>query len=126
MKGMVIIMPKKDNRLIIYEKVNKMIIYSKNLLIKYPKSERFDLCTDIKQTLYKILRETIYAWKINDLKERTRILNNIDLELIFLKSLVRISYEFKYITEKNFLVWSENIAEIGKMIGGWIKTCQKG
>ena len=119
-------MPKKDNRLIIYEKVNKMIIYSKNLLIKYPKSERFDLCTDIKQTLYKILRETIYAWKINDLKERTRILNNIDLELIFLKSLVRISYEFKYITEKNFLVWSENIAEIGKMIGGWIKTCQKG
>ena len=44
-------MPKKDNRLIIYEKATNLIIYSKNLLNKYPKSERFDLCADIKNTL---------------------------------------------------------------------------
>ena len=29
-------MPKKDNRLIIYEKVTNLIIYSKGLLNKYP------------------------------------------------------------------------------------------
>lgn len=46
-------MPKKDNRLIIYEKTTNLIIYSKNLLNKYPKSERFDLCADIKNTLYQ-------------------------------------------------------------------------
>ena len=23
------------------------------------------------------------------------------------------------------MVWNEKIAEIGKMIGGWMKTCQK-
>ena len=52
-------MPKKDNRLIIYEKINNLIFYSKNLLQKFPKSERFDLCTDIKNELYNILRKVI-------------------------------------------------------------------
>ena len=118
-------MPKVDNRLVIYEKINKLIIYSKNLLNKYPKSERFDLCTDIKQNLYEILKQTIYAWKIIDNKERIKILKKIDVDLVVLKSLIRVSYEFKYITEKNFGVWSEKVTEIGKMVGGWTKTCQK-
>ena len=119
-------MPKVDNKLIIYEKMNKLIVYSKTLLIKYPKSERFDLCTDIKQNLYENLKLVIYAWKIQDSKERIKILNKIDIELIVLKSFIKISYDFKYITEKNFVVWSEKVSEIGKMIGGWIKACQKG
>lgn len=119
-------MPKVDNRLIIYEKINKLIVHSKKLLVKYPKSERFDLCADIKQNLYEILRLVILAWKTQNSKERLEILNRIDIELIVLKSLIKISYEFKYITEKNFVVWSERVSEIGKMIGGWIKTCQKG
>lgn len=54
-------MPKKDNRLIIYEKTTNLIIYSKNLLNKYPKSERFNLCADIKNTLYPKIELIIFA-----------------------------------------------------------------
>ena len=25
----------------------------------------------------------------------------------------------------NYMVWNEKISEIGKMVGGWLKTCQK-
>lgn len=55
-------MPKVDNRLVIYEKINKLIIYSKNLLNKYPKSERFDLCTDMNlgSNIAEILKEVYY------------------------------------------------------------------
>ena len=28
------------------------------------------------------------------------------------------------ITDKNYMTWSNKISEIGKMLGGWIKTCQ--
>lgn len=119
-------MSKKDSRLIIYEKMNKLIFYSKNLLQKYPKSERFDLCTDIKQNLYEILRNVIWAWKEKNNIKRIDILNKIDVELYVLKTLTRLSYEYKYITSKNYMVWNEQISEIGKMVGGWLKTCQKG
>lgn len=47
-------MSKIDDRLVIYQKFTNLIYYSKNLLNKYPKSERFDLCSDIKMYCIKI------------------------------------------------------------------------
>lgn len=118
-------MAKKDSRLIIYEKITKLIIYSKNLLNKYPKSERFDLCTDIKNTLYQCLEQVMYALKAKNNSERIIYLTNADVKLYVLKTLTRMSYEFQYITPKNYMTWDNHIIEIGKMIGGWMKTCQK-
>ena len=118
-------MPKKDNRLITYEKMNNLICYSRNLLVKFPKSERFDLCVDIKNTLYESLKNIIFAWKEYKNEEKLKYLKKIDIDLVFLKSLILLSYKCKYITQKNFMVWNENVSEIGKLIGGWIKTCQK-
>ena len=117
-------MPKKDNRLIIYEKTSNLIIYTKNSLKKYPKSERFDLCADIKNILYQVIEMIIFAWKEKNAIERIKILNKIDSKLYLLKTLVRLSYEFKYITDRNYMTWNEHISEIGKMVGGWIKSCQ--
>ena len=54
-------MPKKDNKIITYEKINNLIFYTDNLLKKYPKCERFNLCTDIKNLIYECLRNVIYA-----------------------------------------------------------------
>lgn len=118
-------MPKKDSRLIVYEKINILILYSKNLLQKFPKSERFDLCTDIKNELYTVLRKSILAWKQQDIEIKKQNLNEIDIELYVIKSMIKLSYEYKYITEKNYMVWNEKVDEIGKMIGGWLKSCQK-
>ena len=111
-------MPKVDNRLVIYQKFTNLIYYSKNLLNKYPKSERFDLSSDI--------RNIIFAWKAYDNNEKLRYLRQIDVDLLVLKSLITISYKYQYITQKNYMVWNEHISEIGKLVGGWIKSCQKG
>ena len=117
-------MSKKDERLIIYEKIINLIFYSKNLLKKYPKSEHFDLCVDIKQSLYYMERQIIFAWKESDNIKKKAFLKNADVELYVLKTNVRISFLNKYISEKNFMVWSEKITEIGRIVGGWIKKCQ--
>ena len=91
-------MPKVDNRLVIYQKFTNLIYYSKNLLNKYPKSERFDLCSDIKNVLYKNLRNIIFAWKAYTNQEKLKYLRETDVDLIFLKSLITISYN--HITNK--------------------------
>ena len=87
---------------------------------------RFDLCNDIKNILYNTLRNTIFAWKEYSTQEKLKYLKTIDIDLVVLKSLVMISYKYQYISQKNYMVWSEYIGEIGKLIGGWIKSCQKG
>ena len=88
-------MPKKDSKLITLEKMNNLIFYSLNLLKKFPKSERFDLCNDIKNTLYTILKLLIYAWKEFKKTEKLKYLNRADIELQFLKTLILISYSEK-------------------------------
>ena len=118
-------MAKIDNRLLTYQKMVNLIYYSKNLLKKYPKSERFDLCSDIKNILYNALRNIIFAWKEYKTEDKLKYLRIVDVDLIVLKSLITISYKYQYITQKNYMVWSEHVSEIGKLIGGWIKSCQK-
>lgn len=118
-------MAKKDTRLIIYEKMNELIFYSKNLLNKYPKSERFDLCADIKNILYSILSDIIWAWKEFSNEDKAKYLKKVDVNLIVLKSYVTLSYRYKYISQKNYMVWNEYISEIGKLIGAWLKSCQR-
>ena len=113
-------MAKRDSRLIIYEKIDELLFYSKNLLNKYPKSERFDLCTDIKKSCYEMLRLTMYAWKTKEKNKQLEYLEDCDIELAVLKNLVRVSYKLQYINDKNYMTWSEKLSEIGKMLGGWI------
>lgn len=118
-------MAKKDNKIITYEKINNLIFYTDNLLKKYPKCERFNLCTDIKNLIYECLRNVIYAWKEFENEKKLTYLKKVDVDLVVLKTFILISYKYKYITQKNFMVWTEQVTEIGKLIGGWIKSCQK-
>lgn len=118
------LMPQKNEKLLIYEKLVDLLKYSKNLLNKYPKSERFDICTDIKRYIYDSIEISLYAWRETDKKKRYEYLNKLDIKLFTLKALVRISLDSKYISIKNFMVWNEKIGEIGKMVGGWMKKCQ--
>ena len=118
-------MPKKDDKLIVYEKFVMLIYYSKNLLNKFPKSERFDLCADIKQILYKDIRHILYAWKEYNNSEKLKHLRAVDIDLMVLKALIRIAYKYQYISQKNYMTWNENVSEIGRLIGGWMKVCPK-
>jgi hypothetical protein len=67
----------------------------------------------------------MYAIKAKDDDERYKYLKDADVQLYVLKTLTRLSFEFKYITSKNYMVWDNHITEIGKMVGGWLKKCQK-
>jgi hypothetical protein len=35
-----------------------------------------------------------------------------------------MAYKMQYINFKKYQLWTARLDEIGRMIGGWIKTCQ--
>jgi hypothetical protein len=49
-------------------------------------------------------------------------LEDLDIELDLLRELVSESFESKLINVHKYEVWSRYINEIGKMIGGWIRS----
>ena len=118
--------PKKtESKLLIYQKYADVIDYGYNLLVKYPKTEKYALSSSIRNSMFVTLRLILYANKIADKYARIKILNKIDAEISMQGFYVRFSYKQRYISSKNYLEWSKRLEEIGKILGGWIKSCLK-
>ncbi len=111
--------------LMIYKQYIELIDYTLMILKKYPKSERFSIVNDIKDSTYNGIKNIIIANKEYNKSKRIIILNNIDNNLKFLKVLIRISYKQRYISSKNYSSWSKKITNINNLLYGWIKACLK-
>ncbi|MGI6329960.1 MAG: four helix bundle protein [Bacilli bacterium] len=98
-----------------------MIYYAYDLLLKYPKSERFALVVDIKNIIYEGMRDVIKIQKELDYGVKIKYLHELDVNLKLLKVFVRLSFKRKYISEKNYEVWSRHITHISNLMGGLIK-----
>lgn len=116
--------PKKtESKLLIYQKYVDLIEYGYKLLIKYPKYEKYALVSEIRRNMYQSLKYILYANKIANKYNRLDILNRLDAEIAMQSFLVRFSYKNKYINTSNYYEWSKRLEEIGKILGGWIKSC---
>jgi four helix bundle protein len=105
--------------LIIYQKTYESLKYAYVALKQFPKSEKFSLASDIRESYYKLIRLIIEA---NRKTKKLTDLYALDTELVFLKSIVHLSFEMKFIDVKKYEVLSKQLVEIGKILGGWIKS----
>lgn len=122
---------KKENEtktvedLIIYKQFIELIYYTENILMKYPKCERFALASTIKNTTYEAMRYVIDAYKEYNREQKITYLNKLDTTLKMIKVMVRVSYKKKYINPKNYAAWGKKLANLGNLLGGWMKSCLK-
>ena len=112
-----------ESKLLIYQKYVDLIEYGYKLLIKYPKYEKYALVSEIRRNMYQSLKYILYANKITNKYNRLDILNILDAEIATQSFFVRFSYKNKYINTSNYYEWSKRLEEIGKILGGWIKSC---
>ena len=99
-----------------------MMAYGYSALAQYPKSEKFALVVDIKRCMDKILERVIEAQK-KYYKKTT--LQELDVEVTKLKAYLRLSHEMQFLPTKKYELWSARVVEIGKMLGGWIKSVKQ-
>lgn len=91
-------------------------------LQKFPKAEKFSLCQEIKQTFYRILRNTMLANATRRGEIRVERYREVDGDLKLLLILFGIAREQKYITEKKTLQLQERVSELGRITGGLLKA----
>lgn len=96
-----------------------MIKYGYGALAQFPKSEKFALAADIKHCLDIILERVIEASK-KYYKKTT--LQELDVEVAKLKAYLRLSQSLGFLPFKKYEIWSGMAIEIGRMVGGWIKS----
>lgn len=103
----------------VLQKIFDMMQYGYGALAQYPKSEKFALVTDIKRSMDTMLERAIEAQK-KYYKKTT--LQELDVEIMKLKAYLRLSHELGFLPIKKYEVWSDKVVEIGKMLGGWLKS----
>ncbi|MGI6691114.1 MAG: diversity-generating retroelement protein Avd [Christensenellales bacterium] len=108
-----------SQELMILQKVMDMMEYAYQALQQYPRYERFALVTDIKRTMDTMLERIIEAQK-KYYKKTT--LQDLDVEIAKLKAYLRLSHQLRFLPTKKYEVWSGMVVEIGKMLGGWLKS----
>ena len=116
---------KKPGNLGIYEKYIDLVIYTNDIIRKFPKSEKFALVDEIKKATYVGLRNLMYAIKTYDKDDKIRFLREIDINMAILRVHVRLAARYKYISETNYEAWSSKITTVCNMLGAWITACQK-
>lgn len=108
----------------ILQKVYDMILYGNQCLNQFPKSEKYALAAEIKQSMYHLLRLTI---ETNKKYHKKTTAQQIDVELDVLRTFIRLAAdkETKYLPFKKYENWAKMLNEIGRMLGGWMKTMNK-
>ncbi len=114
-------MVKNNNELIMIPKIEKYIEYMLTVLLKLPRTEKFSIGTEIKTSMYEMLKNVLLASKI-DKNKRLQIYNIVDSHIYYQRICIRILYNHKWIDEKKYKYSNELLSEIGKILGGLIKS----
>ena len=106
----------------ILAKMEDMMAYGYICLRQYPKSEKFVLAADTRQSMYTML-DLIVTCNKKYTKKTT--LEKLDIELDILRMKVRIGMKLGFLPFKKYEHWAKLLDEIGRMIGGWIRATKR-
>ena len=114
----------KNNKLILIPKTEKYIEYILQIILKLPRTEKFNIGNEYKISMYQMLKDILRISK-SEKSEILNYLNNIDANLNVQRIYLRIMLKNRWIDEHKFKVAMEQIYEIGKILGGLIKYYAK-
>ena len=99
-------------------KVEEMIKYAYAPLRNFPKSERHVLSAEIRKSMYTLLRLVVI---VNRRYHKKTTMQDLDAELDLLRSQVRLAKDLGFLPFRQYEIWARHLAEIGRMVGGWMK-----
>lgn len=113
-------MSMKATDLIIYKKAEALLDFIYPIVVNFPKAEKFALAQEIKQAFYALLRNIMLA---NNIRHKRRLYQEeVDAYLKLLLVLFNVAKKQKYITQKKNVQIQQKIAEIGRILGGWMRS----
>ncbi|MFT5685955.1 MAG: hypothetical protein ACI8RZ_006910 [Myxococcota bacterium] len=88
---------------------------------KFPRRVRFSLAQRIDVLALSVFEGLIEA---RYTRERATILRQVNLDLEKLRLLLRLSHTQAFLDHRAFAHAIEGIDEVGRMVGGWLRTTE--
>ena len=110
---------KQYDELTVITKTYDLILWSCNHTGKFPRNHRFVLGERIERNLYDLL-ETLIQAKYT--KQRQPLLEKANLMLEILRFQIRLAKDLQCFKVESYGFAAKAIDEIGKLVGGWIRS----
>ena len=110
---------RRANDLLIRQRTEAMIEYCYTAVAHFPRSEKPALGLELRQTVWRLLRLIVIA---NKRYHKKTTMQDIDAELDLLRSQVRLGHALGHIPPTRYEHWARLNDEIGRLLGGWIKS----
>jgi hypothetical protein len=105
--------------LAVITKTYDLILWSCHHTSKFPRNHRFVLGERIERNLYDLLETLIRA---RYTRQRQHLLEQGNLILEVLRFQMRLARDLQCLKGNSYAFATKAIDEIGKMIGGWLKS----
>ena len=100
-------------------RIIEMIEYGHGALRQFPTSEKHTTAADIKRVMDQMLE---YAVEISAHYQKKTTLQKLDVSNKKLKLYLRVCMKLGYLPFKKYDVWTEKCREIGRIIGGFLRS----
>lgn len=101
------------------QKIEDMMEYAYPVPQQFPKAEKYSMAADLKRCMDIMLERCVEAEKAYYKKTTLR---ELDVAVAKCKTYVKMAYRLKFMSYKKFEIINDYLTQIGKMVGGWIKT----
>jgi four helix bundle protein len=110
-----------NQEMVIFSKVYDFIAWLIPLSMKFPRSHRFIVTKRLQDAALNFYEKINHANKYRA-QNRLRFLNAADIELNTLNFYLRLVHQWSWINEGQYFHAANMTAEIGRLLGGWIKA----
>ncbi|MBK7409856.1 MAG: diversity-generating retroelement protein Avd [Saprospirales bacterium] len=101
--------------------MNKILIKG---LRNLPRDQKFLLGDRIQNLAGDVLEQLIEAFYLPK-DQKGPILRKVNINLEKLRHFFRLCFELGYINSTQLKHWNDPVQELGRMVGGWLKTLEK-
>lgn len=113
---------KRTDELTVLTKAYDLILWSCNHTGKFPRNHRFVLGERIERNLYDLLEILIRA---KYTRHRQPLLERANLMLEILRFQMRLAKDLQCLKVESFGFAAKAIDEVGKLVGGWLRSSGK-
>ena len=106
--------------LTIYQKQYDLILYAFPIINRFPKTQKFVLGQQIQNYLFDTAGLIVQANKQRG--NRLSILAQMDIKIEQFRLLIRLAKDLRLLSVPQYGALAERSNEIGRLLGGWIKS----
>ena len=97
------------------------IKYMLNIIMKLPRTEKFNIGNEYKNMMYIMLEDVMMLGKIG-MEGKLNCINKIDARINVQRVFLRIMNDNRWIDEKKFSYSMSLLDELGRIVGGLLKA----